>query len=154
MQQQKYVTISFLIKEVWQPVHGEHQAEHRWQRGGDCQEVYSPSHHQWCLLWFENPQECGESRQSVHAGQEPANQAGHQGGPVWTLLVKHQPLTQPLFMGGSLRPMSKIILLNAGLTGQLVFLLSGKIQLDLGVWTHSYSVHWCYGLVKDIELFM
>merc|ERR1712037_281701 len=52
--------------------------------------------------------------------EEPADQAGHQGGPVWPLLVKHQPRTQPLFMRGLLRPMSKIIL-NAGLTGQLVF---------------------------------
>ena len=92
------------------------------------------SHHQWFLVWFDNPQECGESRQSVHAGQEPANQAGHQGGPVWPLLVKRQPLTQPLFMRGLLR--SNVKDHFKCWIYDLVFLLSGKIQLDLDVWTH------------------
>ena len=108
--------------------------------------------HQWFLLWFDlitkNPQECGECWQSVYDGQKPASQAGHQGRPDWTLLVKHQKL----------RSRSRSTSLYEGFVEthvqddfkcwinrpSIMFLI---LQLDQYAWTHSYSKNWCYGHV-------
>jgi len=56
-------------------------------------------------------------------------------------------------MRGLLRPVSKIIL-NAGFTGQLVFLLSARFYLIL-MSEHILTAYIdVYGLVEDIKLFM
>ena len=91
-----------------------------------------------CSILIFVYQECGGCWQSVHDGQEPASQAGHQGRPDWTLPLNINNTQWSYFFVRSLLGLKSKIILNAKWTGHLVCVAFWKIQLGQDVWTQSY----------------